>query len=327
MVRLLGIVLSGVLFACAASSQAQESKTDKGPAKLFLWKATSKTNTVYLLGSIHVASPEFYPLPDEIEKAFAQSRALVVEVDLTKVNQEELKGQLLQKGMYPGREVVGNHLPKVTYERLRQYLTNKGLEPAMMEKFKPWALAVTITMLEVQSLGYESELGIDQHFLKNAVDRKIVELESADEQVNVLSGLPEKLEAEFLASTLDSADKTADLMKKTVAAWKAGDAEALEKLLGKDVIADRPELRGVYTRLLDDRNEKMARKIEPLLKGKDPAFVVVGAGHLLGPKGILKLLEKRGFAVEQVTKAPAGAKADPKKPSRRGYAPADSWAK
>jgi len=104
-------------------------------------------------------------------------------------------------------------------------------------------------------------------------------------------------------------------------------------------------------KLFDERNQQIAAKIEPLLKSNEPAFVVVGAGHLIGKNGILKLLEKEGYFVEQVTRGgavvadatkPAGAQAGgataaapatappaegEKKPPKRGYAPADAWAK
>jgi uncharacterized protein YbaP (TraB family) len=36
------------------------------------------------------------------------------------------------------------------------------------------------------------------------------------------------------------------------------------------------------------------------LKGKETHFVVVGAGHLVGEKGIVNLMEKKGYKVEQI---------------------------
>ena len=297
-------------------------------ARLFLWKVTSKTNTVYLLGSIHVGSKEFYPLPAEIEAAFAESKTLAVEVDLTKVDQEAVQGKLLEKGTYPDDDGLRRHVPRETMDKLRDYLAARGLPMEAMEKFRPWALAVTITQLEMQSLGYQPGLGVDKHFIDAAAGRPVVELESADEQVNLLGGFPDKQEAAFLGSTLDSAAKTKDLVAKTMTMWKAGDAAGMYKLLVAKPLRERPDLRPVFAKLFDERNAKMAKKVETFLGGKQPHFVVVGAGHLIGEHGMVRLLEKKGYHVEQVSRAPKPDDPPPeRKPALRGYAPAGAWEK
>jgi uncharacterized protein YbaP (TraB family) len=45
----------------------------------------------------------------------------------------------------------------------------------------------------------------------------------------------------------------------------------------------------------------MAGKMQEYLQGKDPVFVVVGAAHIIGDKGIAKQLRNKGYKVEQVT--------------------------
>ncbi len=53
--------------------------------KSFLWKIQSKTNTVYVFGSIHYLKKEFYPLDEKIENAFDQSDILVVEANINDI--------------------------------------------------------------------------------------------------------------------------------------------------------------------------------------------------------------------------------------------------
>jgi hypothetical protein len=336
-----------ILLLAALPAVAREAKPPVDSDRLFLWKVTSPTNTVYLLGSIHVATEDFYPLPEEIEKAFAASKVLAVEVDLTKVDAGAMQGALMEKGVYPAGDSIGRHVSKETLAKMRAYFAGKGMPAAAMEQFRPWALAVTITMLEMQTMGYSAEMGIDKHFMDTAGDRPIVELETADAQIALLSGFPEKLEAEFLASTLESMADSKKLMAQMVEAWKAGDAETLERITLTEPLKERPDLRGVYAKMFDERNAKMAAKVEGFLKKRQqPHFVVVGAGHLIGDKGIVKLLAKKGVKVEQLTRdgkaakpaavAPAApaksaeptpAKTRAKRPARDGYAPADAWAK
>jgi uncharacterized protein YbaP (TraB family) len=338
-------LLAGALSAPAGAKDGARAGVAK---RLFLWKATSKTGTVYLLGSIHVGDRNFYPLPDEVENAFAESKDLVVEVDLTKVGADAVQGALMTKGTYENGGSVSDNLPKPMVQKLRNYFDRKGVPLEALEQFRPWALAVTITQLEMESLGYQASQGIDKHFMDKAGDRKIVELESAGEQINLLSGLSDEQQAAFLASTLDTAEQTKELMGKTVTMWKTGDAGGMDKLLLRDPLKERPELKPVFARLIDERNEKMATKIAAL-EGEGPHFVVVGAGHLIGAKGVVKLLEKKGYRVEQVSRAAGGAKAgtgakaagektkptkagepgepEGKAPAKKGYAPAGSWDK
>jgi uncharacterized protein YbaP (TraB family) len=57
-------------------------------------------------------------------------------------------------------------------------------------------------------------------------------------------------------------------------------------------------------KLVDDRNLTMTASLEQYLKGKESCFVVIGAAHLLGDNGIIKLLQSKGYRVELV---PMGA--------------------
>ena len=44
----------------------------------------------------------------------------------------------------------------------------------------------------------------------------------------------------------------------------------------------------------------MAEKIAGMLKGSEPTFVAVGAGHLLGPSGLVELLRAKGYKVTKM---------------------------
>ncbi len=75
-------------------------------------------------------------------------------------------------------------------------------------------------------------------------------------------------------------------------AWKQGDAAGLERLLS-DALKNAPETKPIYGKLFDQRNLTMARKIEDYLASDRVHFIVVGAGHLVGDQGLLKLLAKK----------------------------------
>jgi len=56
----------------------------------------------------------------------------------------------------------------------------------------------------------------------------------------------------------------------------------------------------LFRKLFDERNIKMTSKIEGYLNAGGSYFVIVGAGHLIGERGMVELLKSKGYIVEQL---------------------------
>ena len=68
-----------VLLALLGVAQAQQAApAQPKPRRFLMWKATSPSATVYMVGSIHVGDSSMYPLPKEVESAFAAAKVLAV---------------------------------------------------------------------------------------------------------------------------------------------------------------------------------------------------------------------------------------------------------
>jgi uncharacterized protein len=286
-----------VLLVCGAAQMARAEDE-----KVFLWKATSDTNTVYLLGSIHAATPDFYPLPKVIDDAFAASKNMVVEVDITKIDQAKVQALMMEKGTYQGEDTLSKKLSPKTLELFNAYCQKSGAPAAAMDKFKPWMLSMMFVMMELQKIGFKPELGIDKHFLDKAGDKKVLELESAEGQLTLLSGFSEEVQDKMLLQALAEVEAMKEDIVKAAGLWKKGDATGLKELMLDKNVKKYPEMKPAMDKLLDERNVQMTGKIEDYLKGKDPHFVIVGAAHLIGDKGIVKLLQDKKYKVEQVEK-------------------------
>jgi uncharacterized protein len=297
--------LAGAL-VCTTRLAGGQEVAKKGPERCFLWKVTSKTTTVYLLGSMHVAKADLFPLPKEIEDGFAKSAKLVVEVDTEAADQVKLQQLVLQKAKYPDGESLSKGLSKKTMESLEKYCAKTGIPVANLEPFRPWFVSVLVSVQEITALGF-GDKGIDKHFLKQAKAEKkpIVDLETIDAQMNLFTDLTPDFQDKLLAKTLSEAGEIKKQMEKMTAAWKAGDAKAMNDLMVGDTLKQHPEMKGLMAKIFDERNVKMVEKIDVMLKGTDSCFVVVGAGHLVGDKGIVKLLEEKNYRVEQVMRAAA----------------------
>jgi len=267
--------------------------------KGFLWKVQSKTGVAYLVGSIHAYKSELYPLPKKMEDAFDKSDALAVEANVNEVKPESLM-TMINGELYTDGSTLQKHLSRETYETAVQKLKELGLPLEIFQNTKPWFVALTLTSMELQKLGLDPEYGIDNYFLKKAENRKrVVELESIEYQVNLLSSFSDAEQESFLVSTL----KDLDLLKKEIniilTAWNTGDTKTMESYVSKSLQED-PRMLPIYKKLVFDRNKNMASKIEGYLKSDERYCVVVGAAHLVGKDGIIEILKRKGYIIEQL---------------------------
>lgn len=284
-----------VIFLFAVIAQDSLSQ----PKKSFLWKVQSKTNTVYVLGSIHYLKKEIYPLDEKIEKAFDQSTNLGVEANVDNISKMDVQ-KLVESAFYSGDDTLEKHLSPEAYELVKRQLTELGGSIEAANKYRPWFLALSLASIEIGKLGFDPNYGIDRYFLSKATEKKkIVELESLEYQINLFSSLSEKHQELFLLYTLKDIKVLEQELDKLIEAWTVGDVKGLESIVTKSVKEDK-KLVPVYEKLVIERNRKMASKIEEYLKEKETFFVIVGAGHLVGNHGILELLKGKGFLLEQL---------------------------
>jgi uncharacterized protein YbaP (TraB family) len=291
------LVLAALAAVYAQAQQPAAAQQSALARRFLMWKVSSPTAAVYLVGSIHVGDNSMYPLPAGVESAFAASKVLAVEINIKNVDQSKALQMVQEYGTYAGSDTLSQHISRETSDALDDYCSKHGLPRAALEKFKPWLVAITIITIAAREAGEDSALGIDMHFL-NAIKepQRIGELETAEFQLSIFANATEEEQQGLLADELKHVDKLKDVMRKIQDAYMSGDGERLQKLMDEENTGPK----SLTKKLLDDRNVGMAGKVEGFLKGKDQIFVVVGAAHLVGDKGVIKLLRDKGYRVEQV---------------------------
>jgi uncharacterized protein YbaP (TraB family) len=286
-------ILIVLVFSVLAQEVVSQSK------KSFLWRVQSKTTTVYVLGSIHYLKKEIYPLHKKIENAFNQSDVLVVEANVSDEKRMDPK-KLVGSAFYPDNETFENHVSPKIYGLVKKELVRLGIPLDLVDKQKPWLLAITLASFEISKLGFDPNHGIDRYFLSKAMGKKkILELESFDYQIDLFSKLSEKDQELFLLYTLKDIKVLEKELDKLVKAWTSGDTKSLESIVTRSVSEDK-RLSPIYKKIIYERNRNMALKIEDFLRTKETYFVIVGAGHLVGNRGIVELLKGKGVLVEQL---------------------------
>ena len=264
-----------------------------------VWKLQSDSATVVLMGSIHYADQSFYPLREDIERAFDMADTLVVEVNMNEAAGHELRKLSHRNGLYKGRETIRDHISNETYTRLRAQLQQLDVPYAMVERQKPGILMLTLTSMQLIKLGFMPDQGIDAYFTRRAQEqgKRILELETLAQQFDLLLKLDDG--DLLLRETLTAFDEIETTMQVLVSGWKQGDENKINTLLFEDVLQQYPSYERIYEALFYKRNIAMAASIEQYLETGGRYFVVIGAGHLVGDKSIISLLRKNGHPVDR----------------------------
>lgn len=259
---------------------------------LYMWHISHDDVEMYMLGSIHILSEDFYPLPQVIEDLSYQADLLVLEADIREesVMSSDIVQLTLEYGYYHDGSGLEDHLPTELYEALKIYTTDRGMPIAAFSLMKPWLLALTLQVLELESSGYLAELGLDQVLLTRH-EGEIAELEGVSFQLELLSGLSDKDQMELLESAVDKSGNGSESMELFTRAWKTGAPVLLE---------DEIKV-GIAEQLIFERNRNMANKAADLFTGNEGTILlVIGAAHFVGDRGLPALMSERGFAVSQV---------------------------
>jgi uncharacterized protein YbaP (TraB family) len=264
----------------------------------FMWKVEGPGgSSAYLLGSLHVLTADFYPLNATINRAFAESKTLVEEIDIDETSDPMVMMAALSKAMLTDGRTLDQIVAPDVYAEVKKRAEKAGMPMAAIQRMKPWLVAITLMAPTLQAAGFKPELGIDRHFYDRAKDSgmKRQGLETMAFQLDQFDSLSPKLQEELLKTTMEDLDKEVNGVKEMAQAWQFGNVAAMEKMTLTE-LHEAPEL---YQKLLVERNHNWIPHIETCLKQNAGCFVVVGAAHLVGPDGLPTLLSKKGYKVTQ----------------------------
>jgi uncharacterized protein len=289
-------VLAALLAALTLCTTVH-AQAPSGTGKSFIWKVHSGSKVLYLAGSVHALGADAYPLSAAYERAFAAAGTLVEEINLAEAEQLAAAPMLLAKGLYLDGRTFDGVVAKDTAMLVAGRLKDSGIPPEMIRTMKPWMVMLMLTALEAQKAGLQTSLGLDKYFFDKAkaAGKPIEALETAASQIDRFDTMPESLQEQMLRSTLTELDAQRNSVAEMISAWQRGDAAALEKM----ALSSFGDYKAAYTSLIVERNHNWVPQIEACLAKATPCFVVVGAAHLVGPDGLLTLLQKKGYRVEQ----------------------------
>ena len=299
--RIAGRTIAALLCLIAAVPLGTAAAQAPAPGKSFLWKVQNGAAVLYLAGSVHALDQSVYPLSPAFQRAFEASGALVEEIDLATTNSLAAAPMLLGKGMFQDGQTFDKVVSKDTLALVMAHLKDMPMGIDLIAPMKPWMVDMILTALQVQQAGLDVSLGLDKHFFDRATaaGKEIIPLETAESQVDRMDRMPFAVQEQMLQGTLRGLDEgpasSRGALSAVVAAWKRGDVTSLEKIL----LSEFDGLSGAYQSLLVERNRNWMPQLDACLARRSPCLVVVGAAHLVGPDGLLTLLQRKGYRVEQ----------------------------
>jgi len=260
-----------------------------------LWKVSGNglQQPSFVFGTLHVICPDEFVVFPGIEQSLDASERIVLELDIS--NPEIIMG--MQMGMIMRDE---KKLPGILSEEDFALVSNffkdsLGMNISMVERVQPFFLVSIILPHMIQCLPQSYEGFFIEKANKHELE--LIGLETLQEQLDVFDALTYEEQAGMLLEVLRDYEVKREEFRHMLDLYLSQDIKALERLFD--------ELESQFDefnrRLLMDRNHRWIERMETLMQEK-ATFFAVGAGHLPGEHGVLKLLADKGYTIERVVK-------------------------
>jgi uncharacterized protein YbaP (TraB family) len=288
--------LFALALLCSPNTAPAQVRLAAIPAHPALWVVHSKTATVYLFGSIHLLPANLDWHTQKIDHAMESADTFYFEVPLDDAIRADVVAFMQKNGSLPPGTTLRSLLDKAMLADYERALEKAHVPPKALDGERPWLAALALDVAYLQQMHYVVADGVDQqvYAFARAHGKTVRAFETVEQQLQLFMPRDRKLElAEFDVEMKDLQTEQ-ETIGAMVDAWGAGDANAVGRLVVKDMEKE-PEAKKL---LIDDRNRNWIKDFDAMLAGAGTYFVTVGTGHLVGPKGVPALLRAKGYSVE-----------------------------
>lgn len=291
-----------LFFLLVATGTVHGQVVGDGYNNSLIYKIQSDTNTVYIMGSIHVLAEEYYPLTRSFSYAYYNSQKVIFEIDPEILFSPDSWTTYKKQYTFQNGKTLQTVLSPKTYALVKQKIEAMGGDIQEVKQYKPWVLYLTLSGRFDSSIDFRPELGIENHFYRMAKDagKPTGGLETIQDQLNVFDTLPLNIQDALLQESLaiTGSKEREKAFLHMVKAWHQGSLDGLEQLV--ETFKTYPLF---YKKLLVQRNLNWVPQIESFLQEGKNILVIVGAAHLAGKDGLITLLTEKGYQIERVSYA------------------------
>lgn len=295
------LLLAAVIIASVTYSQAQ-----------ILYRISGKglKSPSYIVGTYHLAPSSFADSIPGMRQAVEQTNQVCGELDMMDAFKPENTAKLLKAQMLPEGATLSSLLTAEQLERLNALLLdvmgsnlNDETFAAQMDKMTPAALSTTLSLQSYikRTESFNPMELIDNYFQMLALQngKAIKGFETVDFQMGILFGESLEKQVNDLMCMVDHFEETDEMVNRITTAYFSQNLKQIEEAMEKESKVECGTTDEDEDRLINNRNSNWLEMM-PSMMAEQPTLFVVGAGHLCGEKGVLRLLEKAGYTVEGV---------------------------
>ena len=275
-----------------------------GAQAQLLWKVSGNglDKPSYLFGTYHLASlgikDSIAALP-QVQQDVQQVYGEIIMADMMK---PETLMQMQQQMMLPADTTLKSLFSPAEFETITQAVQEYlKVDIALLDRMKPAALFQQLTVLFYlkHTPGYNPQEQLDASFQQDATKagKKVGGLETVQSQLDILFNKPLRRQAEDLYCFLSDPAKAERQAKELIAAYAAQNLDTVLRLMEEKEGTKCDPTPEEMAQLLYDRNHNWAKQMPALMQAA-PTLFVIGAGHLPGEQGLIKLLQGKGYTVE-----------------------------
>lgn len=278
------------------SALSQDGIVSKYPMKdgALLWQITNENNsdTSHLFGTMHMIESEFYIFPDKLKILVKNSDAIVMELPGLPSPYEMLKYVVLKDDTLWKYFGEGQEDSLMTWiEEFTNY--DRSMVKDVFSQMKPFALIQLTTASQFKGKVESYEMDFTE--IAKADSIKIIGLETVADQMKIFDDITIEEQVEMLMATVRDPDANKDILESMQSTYYSQEIDKLYQLIHKEggTIAEKEDA------FLTDRNKNWIETLKDILPDSN-LFIAVGAGHLGGPKGVIRLLQKEGYTLTPI---------------------------
>ncbi len=277
----------------AQAADAARAAQDRG----FLWSVQRDGKTSYLYGTLHVGKLAWAMPGPRVAKALRASQVLAMELDVSDPRVQQQMAALVRSD---GPSSLSAEAQAQLREAAKALCVDWDTLGPLRPEFQLTTLLMTLARYEDLEAGFGSEVALAAMAPHLGLPTR--SLETGTEQVAALSAASSAELAEWVQTGVNDlrTDKARRQLRKLSRVWADSDIQRLERYPHWCECEGTAAERAVLDRVVKQRNVTLAERIDALIRQEGPAFVAVGALHMVGSHGLPALLKARGFTVKQV---------------------------
>ena len=299
-----GAAVAGLLGCLVLVFSAVPASAPRAEAMLYekglLWKITKKgRKPAHLFGTMHLSDERIRDIPKPVRQALVRSDSMSIEMLLEHDDQHRVERLMSYS--------TGNSLDRVLgpdlFARVVKAVSPAGLVADDIRQFKPWYVSRLVSVHPDEAMRRSGGRVVLDAALANIARSQAIPLyglETFDEHFALVNAMSEEDQIKMLRVALKGTHQFRQYYEYMVRLYLDRDLAGIMRMTGEFMAGLDPQLRKSFQeKELYARNEIMVRRMQKRIR-EGRAFVAVGAAHLPGHRGMLYLLEKRGFKVTRV---------------------------